>query len=181
MFLNCQTALAHSPKSRAAMRMERMWVWAGTKYVGQAAMTLNTWCKELLGLSSTRNNEEETSYAINVLFSDDYFSGNTEYIQRNLDGCTKLWRICIKGSQHCLNQDLVYEWTCQVKICWDLQQQGYRHGVVEVFALLLRNASLLCNRKQISINIALTTHEKRRLFWDCFIKTFWIFMILVLL
>jgi hypothetical protein len=49
MFLNCQTAIAHSPKPRSAIRMERMCVWAGMKYVGHAARTLNTWYKEILG------------------------------------------------------------------------------------------------------------------------------------
>lgn len=49
MFLNCQTVLAHSPKPRAAIRMERMCVWAGMKNVGQAARTLNKRYKNLLG------------------------------------------------------------------------------------------------------------------------------------
>lgn len=49
MFLQCQTAAANSPKPRAAIRIERMCVWAGMKYMGQAARTLNTWYKEHLG------------------------------------------------------------------------------------------------------------------------------------
>lgn len=47
-----------------------------------------------------RNNAEDSSCAINMLFSDGYCSGNTENIERNIDDCTKLWRICRKGSQH---------------------------------------------------------------------------------
>ena len=32
------------------------------------------------------------------------------------------------------------------------------------------HAALLCSRKQLSTNTALTTHGKQRPFWDCFIK-----------
>jgi len=49
MFLQCQTAAANYPKPRAAIRIARLCVWAGMKYVGQAARTLNTWYKERLG------------------------------------------------------------------------------------------------------------------------------------
>lgn len=46
------------------------------------------------------NNEEDSSYAINILFIDGYCSENTKNIEKNIDDCTILWRICIKGSQH---------------------------------------------------------------------------------
>jgi len=48
MFLQCQSAAANSPKPRAAIRIERLCVWAGMKYSGQAAKTFNTWYKEHL-------------------------------------------------------------------------------------------------------------------------------------
>ena len=49
MFLHCQTAAAISPKLRAAIRIERVCVWAEIKCVGQAARTIKTWYKEHLG------------------------------------------------------------------------------------------------------------------------------------